>query len=530
MPSTKSKRPSGLLWTPRLKLTKAEQLVMKRLQRTGRFFAFLRTHRRRLFDDAFQRELAGMYSEAPRGTAPRPPALLAMVTLLQAYERKSDVAAVEEAVFDRRWQMVLGCMDAEEPPFSQGVLVDFRRRLIEHDMDQRLLERTVELAKETGDFGYKQLRVALDSSALWGAGRVEDTFNLIGHALSVVVDCAAQVLEVPQESVHQEAGLTLLGHSSLKAALDLDWDDKEQQQHALQRLLQEVQRLRAWLSSRLAEELEQPPLKEALGLLERVLEQDLEPDPEGGGSRIRRGVAKERRISVTDPDMRHGRKSRSKLFNGYKRHVARELDHGMIVAASVRPANEAEHKALDRMRGDIERLAPIIELHIDRAYLSAQLPSELHRGGGRVVAKPWVPRNASRFPKTDFHIDLDHGQVRCPEKQLAAIRGRVARFEATSCDPCPSRHRCTRAKPGRGRSISIHPHEEMLLSLRRTKATPEGRQALRERCAIEHTLAHVGRRQGPRARYRTARKNTLDLRRVAAVENLHAIDRLACAA
>jgi hypothetical protein len=121
-------------------------MICKRLTRTGRLFAFLRQHRHELFDEEFQAELARMYSDKPRGTKPKPPAMLALVTLLQAYERKSDAAAVEEAVFDRRWQMVLDCHGAESPPFSQGVLVDFRRRLMAHDMDRRLLERTVELA------------------------------------------------------------------------------------------------------------------------------------------------------------------------------------------------------------------------------------------------------------------------------------------------------------------------------------------------------------------------------------------------
>ena len=32
---------------------------------------------------------------------------------------------------DRRWQLVLDCMGAEEPPFSKGTLVGFRKRLIE---------------------------------------------------------------------------------------------------------------------------------------------------------------------------------------------------------------------------------------------------------------------------------------------------------------------------------------------------------------------------------------------------------------
>ena len=50
-------------------------------------------------------------------------------------------------------------------------------------MDRRLIERTIDLANHTQEFGPRQLRAALDSSPLWGAGRVEDTYNLIGHAL-----------------------------------------------------------------------------------------------------------------------------------------------------------------------------------------------------------------------------------------------------------------------------------------------------------------------------------------------------------
>ena len=40
-------------------------------------------------------------------------------------------------------------------------------------------------------FGSRPLRAALDSSPLWGAGRVEDTSNLIGHALKKVIRVVA---------------------------------------------------------------------------------------------------------------------------------------------------------------------------------------------------------------------------------------------------------------------------------------------------------------------------------------------------
>lgn len=521
----RGKRPEGVAWTPPEKLTRAEEMICKRLKRVGRLFAFLRKHRRELFDDDFQAELGAMYSDMPRGTPPRPPAMLAMVTLLQAYERKSDAAAVEEVVFDRRWQMVLDCMGTEDPPFSQGVLVDFRRRLMEHGMDRRLLERTVELAKKTDDFGDRQLRVALDSSPLWGAGRVEDTFNLLGHALGVVVTCAASVLGVTDDELLAQVGLDLLRGTSLKAALDIDWDDDAEQRDALHRLLGDVQKLKDWLHDRLPHRVGEPPLKEALDLVERVIAQDLEPDPDGRGLRIKRGVSRDRRISVTDPDMRHGRKSKSRTINGFKRHAARDMDLHLTLAVCVRPANEPEHHALDTLRLDIERFGSVSELHIDRGYLAGEWTKQMFATGRRICAKPWQPRNAGRFPKTDFRIDLERKLVVCPERHVATIQDSlVARFDRETCMACDSRPRCTRSQRA-GRAISIHPQEAMLIHLRELKASPQGREQLRQRVCIEHTLAHLSRRQGPRARYRTVRKNTLDLRRVAAVENLHVLDR-----
>jgi hypothetical protein len=506
-------------------------MVCKRLQRTGRLFVFLREHRHELFDEPFQAELATMYSERTRGTPPKPPALLAMVTLLQAYTGLSDAAAVEQSVFDRRWQMVLGCEGVDKPPYSQGTLVDFRRRLIEHDMDRRLVERTVELAKTTGGFGHKALRVSLDSAPLWGAGRVEDTFNLIGHALDMVVQCAAAIQKVRVEAIHAAANLELLGNSSLKAALDIDWDDPDQQQAALHRLLDEVERLKSWLVKALPEEEHTPALAEALALLARVIEQDIEPDPDGNGARIRRGVSRNRRISASDGDMRHGRKSRSRVINGFKRHLLIDLDSRLILGATVRPANEPEHAATAELQQDAAMYGPVEELAIDRGYLASDWVASLHEQGVPVISKPWRTRNGGRHTKDDFKIDLTNRRVTCPAGAVAEIRpSGVARFRAGTCDACAQRSRCTRAKPGRGRSVSMHPREELLVQLRQAKKTSAGRRKLRERTRVEHALAHVCRRQGRRARYRGVRKNVFDLRRIAAVENLHVAQRLQRAA
>jgi hypothetical protein len=107
----------------------------RELRRTGKFYLFLREVRADLFDDAFQTGLA--VANQPRGTAPLPAALLAMVTSLQAYDQIGDAEAVETAQVDLRWRLVLGCLGCTRAPFSQGALVKFRERMTAHDLGRR---------------------------------------------------------------------------------------------------------------------------------------------------------------------------------------------------------------------------------------------------------------------------------------------------------------------------------------------------------------------------------------------------------
>ena len=137
-------------------------------------------------------------------------------------------------------------------------------RLIAHNLDKTLLERTVAVAEQTGGFGTRQLRAVLDSTPLFGAGRVEDTLNLLGHALRQAVGLTAQALGTSAEAVMADAGLTLLGHSSLKAALALDWGKPRARARALGLVLDEVARWQRWLEQPHTLAVHEPPLKEAM--------------------------------------------------------------------------------------------------------------------------------------------------------------------------------------------------------------------------------------------------------------------------
>lgn len=519
-------------WMPPQQLSQQEEHYLERMGQNGKLFAFFRRHRHELYDEGFQEELEGMYRQTGAGKAPVPPGLMAMATLLQGYLRASDATMVELTVFDLRVQIVLDCLGHREPAFSQGALSEFRQRLIRTQMDRRLLERTVEVAARQREFDWRQLKatlkVAIDSRPLEGAGRVEDTLNLLGHAGRKVAQAAARVLGWPLEKVCREAGIPVLLESSIKKALDVDWNQAEQKTQALQTLCQQLDRLEDWLKKHLPIQLNQSVLAEPLKVLAQLRNQDLEPDPGGGGGvRIRRGVAPDRRVSVEDGEMRHGRKSKSKRFNGFKQHIATELETELIMACNVTAANRPEAEAAPVLQQDVERQGGQIEqLHVDRGYITSPVVEQVLEKGGEVLCKPWASKNGELFSKSAFKVDMRSRTLTCPAGQTERFTlGSVVEFDARQCAQCPLRAQCTTAAPGHGRTISIAEDERLQHRLRKLVKTPAGRQRLRERVGVEHRLAHVARRQGPRARYRGVRKNTFDLRRAAAIQNIESWQR-----
>jgi hypothetical protein len=448
--------------------------------------------------------------------------LLALATLLQAYCHVGDRDAVELTVMDKRWQMVLDGLGVEQPPCSQSTLFNFRMRLIAHNLDKTLLERTVAVAEQTGDFGTRPLRAVLDSTPLFGAGRVEDTLNLLGHALRKAVGLTAQELGTSAEAVVADAGLTLLGRSSLKAALDLDWGEPRARAHALGLVLDEVARWQRWLDQQHTRAVQEPPLKEAMDTITQIITQDTEPDPDGGPGRrrITPHVAPDRRISIEEPDMRHGRKRSAKTFNGFKEHFAVDLDSTVSREVVVRPANEPEHEAVDLLAEELEKPPGLLQLDIDLGYMASPRIAQWEAQGVYIIARPW-PQVGPLFTKTDFTLDFARMHVTCPGGQsVPMVPGKSAQFPAAVCDGCALRAQCTKAMHGHGRSLHIREDEPFQQKRRAKIRTKRGRASLRKRTAGEHAISHQLAHQGRRARYKGLRKHQFDGRRHAAVSNL----------
>lgn len=518
-------------WNAPVEVSTEEARVL-RLCRKHRLWGFLRTHRHQILDAEVHAALVKMYANGPRGgRPPEPPERLALAMLLQVAFDVADHEVPTLTAVDRRWQMVLDCMGATEPALSQGTVFNFRERARATGLMTLVLNKTVELARTSKGFSHKRLRAIFDSSPLVGAGRVEDTFNLLGHAISQLLDVAATEGSLDAAQVAKELELSVFSASSIKAVLDVDWREPHARTAALRALLGQFERLRGWLQVTFDhEQLEAPPLSEHIETVERIIDQDTEPDPDGpeggDGRRLRDGVATDRLTSLSDREQRHGRKSTTKAFNGYKRHLVVDADvPGLICGVLVQPANKREHEAAGPLMKTLgDNGYELDELHFDRGYLPADEIVAMHACGVRMITKPPTTVRNEHFAKDEFDVDFDKETVTCPAGVVVPLRlGKHIGFPSAACRSCKLHDRCTK---GARRMLSIHPQEQWYREMAHDLATKEGRARRRERVQVEHALARISAVQGNRARFRGLEKNQFDLARTAVVSNCYVLDAL----
>jgi len=209
-----------------------------------------------------------------------------------------------------------------------------------------------------------------------------------------------------------------------------------QKDEALTLVLQTLQMVETWVQTRQQDEVElaQP----FLSIAQQVKEQDVQVDEKGKASLIK-GVAKDRRLSVEDAEMRHGRKSRSVRVDGYKRHVLHDLDTGLIRAVGITPANVPEASVTREISADLQQQGACLkELHIDRAYVSSHLVRE-RSDELEIYCKAWPVHNGKRFSKQAFTLDWERQIIRCPaEQEMPFVSGGIVHFPKEVCAQCPS--------------------------------------------------------------------------------------------
>jgi hypothetical protein len=160
---------------------------------------------------------------------------------------------------------------------------------------------------------------------------------------------------------------------------------------------------------------------EAARLLATVVGQDLE-QADDGTFRIARRVAADRVISTVDLDARHGHKTATHGFDGYKGHVSVDPDSEIITSSTVSAGNVADGAVAGELVEELINYQPAgpaardaaraKTLYGDCAYGSGEVLAGLDAAGIDPNVKTQRPQAPDgHFTKDDFDIDLEHGTV-----------------------------------------------------------------------------------------------------------------------
>jgi hypothetical protein len=507
------------------------------LDHVGRdsFYGFLDSHRRELFH---HEDFTDLYC-SDNGRPSVPPSLLATALLLQAYEGASDEEAKARADFDLRWKLALG-VRLEERPFAKSTLQLFRARLILHERVRTIFQKSLAFARRTGYFRTRKLKVVLDTTYVLGRGVVKDTYNLLADGIIKLARAlAAGTHPSPQEEWARVHGLGRYFGSSLKGEAGIDWDDPEARRVFLGGVVEDADRVlmmaREAMENLSVGDTERGRLHEAAALLERLLMQDIERREEG--TTLKQGVSLDRVVSVHDPEMRHGRKSEKRRFDGHKAHLAVDPESQLITAADVLAGNAPDHERALELVEQAEANAGVMvgEVVGDCAYGDGNTRKIFAEAGRKLVAKVATRRGGAQFPKEDFLIDLRSMSCVCPagqktQKVVSISSGdrygapgvplRAFRFDAAVCDACPLRSSCMRAQPGKGRLVMIHPQEALLQEARAFQQSEAFTPYRKLRQAAEHRLARLMQLGARQARYFDRTKTLFQLLMAATVANL----------
>jgi IS5 family transposase len=471
--------------------------------RQGTVYRLLADHGHQMFGDDY---FADLYADSARGRPTVPARVVATVMLLQAFEGLSDREACDRLEADLRWQAAAG-VDAGHRAFHPTVLTGMRNRLRASARPRRLFEDTKVVARTTG--AMKGRARVLDATAVYDAVATQDTVTQLRAAIRkvlAVLDNAGSPLAAAVRAV-----LRRDDEYASPGKPPCDWDDPVAREVLVDELVRDALAAVEALDGQVLP----AGASDAADLLALVAGQDVEAGSDGV-FRIARKTAADRVISTVDTAARHGHKSRNRRFDGYKAHLSVDPDSELIEEVTATAANAPDREAVSDLLHEHAGRDDKPEVIGDSAYGDAATRNGLEEQGFTVVAKCPPARNSGgRFTKDQFAIDPRAGTVTCPAGQTAAIvpaaRGGRASFRPW-CAACPLRSACTASR--RGRTIAIHPLEEVLQRARQRQREPDWQEQYRtDRPVVERKISHFTRRAwgGRKARTRGLRRIATDL-------------------
>lgn len=481
--------------------------MRRHLVTKGSFYERLADHGHEIVSDD---DFAHLYAPGV-GRPSIPPSVMVRAMLCATHDKTSDAETSRRTRVDADWKAAMG-VDDDFGGIGATTFSLMRARMVAADVDGELFKATLAKAVQAKIFR-GPLTAIVDSSPVHGAGAVADTYELIRGFLVKIRRAGGLGNKTTADRVAPLAA----------GKPDIDWHDPA----ARKAHLGELVALAKVVLGEVAATTD-PTVREQGDLLAQVIDGDVAEDDDGTPE-IRQGVARDRVVSHSDPEMRHGRKSSSRRFDGHKLDVISDEDSELVLGVEVRAGNAGDGEGAAPLLGEVQNLdgVEVTTLLGDMAYSDGDVREAVEAAGAELVAKVPPVTNSGRFPKTDFTIDTTRQSVTCPAGHTTRDarpgkdhKGRpVTRFvfPAPACAACGLRGQCLGGKGGR--SIIVGRHEDRIAVARAAQTEPVTKALLRRRAKVERKIDHLHDLGMRKARYRGRRKTKLQALLAATVAN-----------
>ena len=362
----------------------------------------------------------------------------------------------------------------------------FRARLVRAGMVSFLGDRVKIAARRAGVIGHRR---TVDSTGVADCVLTQDTITLIR---SQIRGCVGVLGGIDADAGAELAGLLSRDDYDRGAKPQIMWADPRARAALVAELFGDAETVIGFCAR-----FGDPGMAGAVELLRVVAGQDIEMVADDDGAvtpRIAQRVAPGRVVSTVDPDARHGHRSRTDRYDGYKLHVSADVDSDLITSAAATLATVHDAAVIEDLI-DADPV-PVAEIIADAHYGSGPTRQAMADRGIHLVAPAApIPARGGMLTKADFDIDLETATITCPKANTAPIpppngdKRRQARFAAADCCGCDLKARCT-TRDG-GRIVQINPYEELLAPARAQRHEPEFLARYRLRSQAERKIAQI---------------------------------------
>jgi transposase len=504
-----------------------------------------------------------------RGRPGEPPAMLAVVTVLQFAYNLGDRETAEAVETRLDWQYALG-LPLDDPGFDHTVLSEFRARVAAHGLEEAALDALLAKLADEGlvKAGGKQ---RTDSTHVIAAVRTLHTIELAGESVRAALEALAAAcpdwlaarLCTGDWTRRYGARIDSWRLPSGKAERDKLTIGFARDGYALVSACYEDS-APAW-----AREIP------AVQVLRTVLIQNFHLDRDEHGREVirRREAGLESGLppahitiaSPYDPDARWGAKKDDLLWLGYKLHITETCEDPPACGCPPDPAAAWPRRCGHDVRPNLITCVATTDATVHDSQMTIPVTAALHRKGlapgrhyldsgyaspehmltaardyGITLVTPLLAnqsrqaREDNGYDRSAFAIDYDARTATCPQGQAShrwtesAIRGKpaiIVQFHPRTCRPCPARAQCTTARGGRGLTLPPRDLFDLQAAARAAQDSQDWRQDYKRRAGIEATISQAVTVTGSRrARYRGLAKTRLEHVYAAVALNLWRLD------